>query len=101
MFALYITGATIRPEWKVEMTRYIAHHVNEDGGWGMHLEDATKLYSTTLYYVVLRILGMSAAHPLAAKAREKLLSLGKSPPQPKVDTIPPQEGLQQKYKMVC
>lgn len=80
VFALYITGATIRPEWKIEITRYIAHHVNEDGGWGMHLEDTTKVYATTLYYIVLRILGMTATHPLAVKAREKLLSLGKSPP---------------------
>ena len=61
------------------MTRYIAHHVNEDGSWGMHVEDTTQVFATALYYVVLRILGMSASHPLAVRAREKLLSLGKRP----------------------
>lgn len=61
------------------MTRYIAHHVNEDGGWGMHPEDTTKVFATALYYVVLRILGMDASHPLAVKARDKLISLGKRP----------------------
>lgn len=45
----------------------------------MHLEDSTKLYATTLYYLVLRILGMDATHALAVKARERLLSLGEIP----------------------
>lgn len=74
---MYITETKIPYEWSVEMTRYLAHHVNDDGGWGLHLKDTTKVFATTLYYVVLRILGMEPSHPLAARARDRLLSLGR------------------------
>lgn len=78
VFAMYITGYEIPAEWRIEMTRYLAHHVNEDGGWGLHLEDTTTVFATTLYYIVLRVLGMEAAHPMAARARVRLLELGKA-----------------------
>jgi lanosterol synthase len=77
IFALYITGSEIPPEWKAEMMRYISRHVNEDGGWGMHTEGKSTLFATVLYYVSLRILGVDAQHQLASKARELILSLGK------------------------
>ena len=59
------------------MVRYITHHVNDDGGWGLHLAGDTTVFATTLYYVVLRILGMSPSESLPRKARERLLALGK------------------------
>lgn len=74
---MYITGYEIPPEWRIEMTRFLVHHVNEDGGWGLHLEDTTTVFATTLYYVTLRIFGMEPAHPFAARARTRLLELGK------------------------
>ena len=73
---MYISNTTILPEWRVEMTRYLGFHVNEDGGWGMHLGGDTTVFATALYYVVLRILGMEASNPLAARSRERLLALG-------------------------
>ena len=73
---MYITGYDIPAEWRIEMTRYMANHVNEDGGWGMHLEGTTTVFATSLYYVTLRILGMEKQHPLAVRARERLLELG-------------------------
>jgi hypothetical protein len=73
---MYITGYNIPAEWKIEMTRYLAHHVNEDGGWGLHLEDTTTVFATTMYYIVLRILGMEPEESLARRARERLLALG-------------------------
>lgn len=75
---MYITDTEIPQEWRLEMTRYLACHVNDDGGWGLHLKDTTKVFATTLYYIVLRILGMEPSHPLAARARDRLLSLGSS-----------------------
>lgn len=33
-------------------------HVNEDGGWGMHLGGDTTVFATAIYYVVFRILRM-------------------------------------------
>lgn len=77
VFAMYISNTTILPEWKVEMTRYLAYHVNDDGGWGLHLDGETTVFATALYYVVLRILGMGPSQPLALRARERLLALGK------------------------
>lgn len=74
---MYISNTTILPEWRVEMTRYLANHVNEDGGWVMYLGGETTVFATALYYVVLRILGMEASNPLAARSRERLLALGK------------------------
>lgn len=74
---MYIAGTDIPLEWKVEMTRYLENHVNDDGGWGLHLIGPTTVFATALYYVVLRILGMDPANSLATGAREKLLALGK------------------------
>ncbi|RYO77040.1 hypothetical protein DL764_010251 [Monosporascus ibericus] len=76
VFAVYITGSEFPEEWKVEMARYLENHVNEDGGWGLHLEGKSTVFATGLYYVMLRLLGMDRHHPLTSKARECLLSLG-------------------------
>lgn len=43
-----------------------------DGGWGLHAESGSYVYVTTLTYVALRILGLSADAPLAASARNWL-----------------------------
>ena len=75
---MYISNTPIPQEWKIEMVRYLSHHVNEDGGWGLHLGGDTTVFSTTLYYVVLRILGVEPLHPLAVRARDRLLALGRS-----------------------
>jgi lanosterol synthase len=74
---MYITGYDIPTEWRVEMTRYLAKHVNEDGGWGIHLEGTTTVFATALYYVTLRILGMEKQHQLAVAARKRFLELGR------------------------
>jgi len=74
---MFISETTIPPEWKIEMVRFLSHHVNEDGGWGLHLAGTTTVFATTLYYIVLRILGMEPSHPLAVRARDRLLALGK------------------------
>lgn len=76
---MYVSHTPIPHSWATEIIAYLAHHVNEDGGWGLHLGGDTTVFATTLYYVVLRILGLESPDPLAAKARKKLLDLGKSP----------------------
>jgi len=78
IFAMYISDTPIPDEWAVEMTRYLVHYVNEDGGWGLHLEGTSTVFATGLYYVALRILGMQKDHPVAQKARKCLLALGMS-----------------------
>ena len=74
---MYITDTEIPKEWKVEMTRYLAHHVNSDGGWGLHLEGESTVFATSMYYVLLRIFGMEPEHPLTGRAREFILTNGK------------------------
>ena len=76
VFAMYITRTPVPGPWRIELIRYLANHVNKDGGWGMHLEGHSTVFATGLYYVMLRLLGMEKKHPLVARARECLLSLG-------------------------
>ena len=76
VFAMYISDVPVPDEWRIEMMRYLANHANEDGGWGLHLESESTVFATGLYYVMLRLLGMSREHPQALKARQCLLSLG-------------------------
>ena len=78
IFALFISESTIPLEWKIEMVQCLSHCVNDDGGWGLHHGGTTTVFATTLYYIVLRILGMEPSHPLAVRARERLLALGES-----------------------
>ena len=76
VFAMYISEKEIPAEWQIELTRYICHHVNKDGGWGLHTQGTTTVFATVLYYVTLRILGLEAAHEVTTKARERLIALG-------------------------
>ncbi|KAF2733119.1 terpene synthase [Polyplosphaeria fusca] len=70
VFSLYITEGTILEEWAVDMTRWVCHHQNDDGGWGLHTLGESTLFGTVLYYVTLRILGMKATNVVAVKARD-------------------------------
>lgn len=77
VFASYFTKTPIQAEKKHEMIRYIvntAHPV--DGGWGLHSVDKSTCFGTTVNYVVLRLLGLPASHPVCAKARKTLHRLG-------------------------
>ena len=76
VFALYISESPFPEEWKIEMTRYIVNSVNDDGGWGLHVEGETTVFATAMCYVVLRILGMEKDEQTTKKARERLLALG-------------------------
>lgn len=82
VFAMYLTRTPVPEPWRIEMMRYLARHANDDGGWGLHLEGRSTVFATGLYYVMLRLLGMDKEHPLAARARECLLSLGGWIPEP-------------------
>lgn len=76
IFAMYISDTPVPDEWKAEIVRYLENAVNEDGGWGLHLEGTSTVFATGLYYVMLRLLGMEKEHQLARNARSCLLSLG-------------------------
>ncbi|KAH8927257.1 terpene synthase [Atractiella rhizophila] len=80
VFAMYITETPIPPEWKIEITRYLANTQRKgeggDRGWGVHTERPSSVFCTVLNYVALRILGVSADHPMVVDARNTLQILG-------------------------
>ncbi|XP_010537756.1 PREDICTED: camelliol C synthase-like isoform X2 [Tarenaya hassleriana] len=60
VFCLYITGhldEIFTADHRKEIFRYIYCHQNEDGGWGLHIEGHSIMFSTALNYICMRILG--------------------------------------------
>ncbi|KAI3966750.1 hypothetical protein MKW92_025058 [Papaver armeniacum] len=60
VFALYISGTLdtiLSDEHKKETLRYMYCHQNEDGGFGLHIEGHSTMFSTALNYICMRILG--------------------------------------------
>ncbi|XWS20504.1 hypothetical protein CRYUN_Cryun31cG0106800 [Craigia yunnanensis] len=58
--AMYITGhlnTVCSAEHRKEILRYIYCHQNEDGGWGLHIEGHSVMFSTALNYICMRLLG--------------------------------------------
>ncbi|KAG8900254.1 Lanosterol synthase (Oxidosqualene--lanosterol cyclase) [Tulasnella sp. 403] len=76
VIASYVTGMDFEEAEKLEMIRYLMNVVNEDGGWGIHVEGCSTVFGTALNYSVLRILGVDAEHLVCVKARACLHALG-------------------------
>ncbi|KAK7207852.1 terpenoid cyclases/protein prenyltransferase alpha-alpha toroid [Myxozyma melibiosi] len=78
MVAVHYYTKTPFPEpWRIEVIRYLtntAHPV--DGGWGLHSEDKSTVFGTSVNYVVLRLLGVEPDHPVTALARKTLHKMG-------------------------
>ncbi|THH19446.1 hypothetical protein EW146_g1727 [Bondarzewia mesenterica] len=73
----YVTGMTFLDVERLEMIRYVLNHAHpEDGGWGLHIEGNSTAFGTSINYVALRLLGVSAEHPAMVKARATLHRLG-------------------------
>lgn len=62
----YVTNTPFSSEEKEMMSYYMLNQQNEDGGWGLHIEDKSTMFGTVLQYVALRLLGED-------KNKEKLL----------------------------
>ncbi|KAJ1963614.1 hypothetical protein GGI12_001946, partial [Dipsacomyces acuminosporus] len=77
IIASYIAGITLDENTKKEMCRYLLNKADkEDGGWGINTEARSTVFSTTMNYIVLRILGMQPDHPAMVKARSTIHKLG-------------------------
>ncbi|XP_054818641.1 beta-amyrin synthase-like isoform X2 [Prosopis cineraria] len=60
VFVTYITGHlnnVFPKEYQKEILRFLYNHQNEDGGWGLHIESPSCMFSTALSYICIRILG--------------------------------------------
>ncbi|XP_059456664.1 beta-amyrin synthase-like isoform X1 [Corylus avellana] len=82
VICLFITGhldIVFSVEHRKEILRYIYNQQHEDGGWGLHLEGNSSMFSTTLCYVTMRILGEGVEggqENACARARKWILDHG-------------------------
>jgi 2,3-oxidosqualene cyclase len=53
---------------RARILRHFEHTRRPDGGWGLHAEAPSYVFVTTLTYVALRLLGLTADAPLTAGA---------------------------------
>ena len=53
---------------QAEVLRYFRHVQNDDGGFGLHVESDSYVFTTVLSYVALRLLGVPPEDPDAARA---------------------------------
>lgn len=61
-------GHPLSSEERAGMGRYLRAHQRDDGGWGLHVEGHSHVFTTALSYVALRFLGVAADDPAAARA---------------------------------
>lgn len=72
VFVLYISGhldSIFSSEYKKEILRYIYINQNKDGGWGLHIEGHSTMFSTTLNYICIRMLGEGPNKDAVKRAR--------------------------------
>lgn len=77
--AWYIMGKPDRMFNKDEIEmiiHYMLVHQQEDGGWGTHIESPSTMFGTTMNYVALRLMGLSADHEACVQARTFILDNG-------------------------
>lgn len=65
----YVCSAPFKKEQEILMRRYMLNMQNDDGGWGLHIEDKSTMFGTVMQYVALRILGAEPDEPEMAKAQ--------------------------------
>ncbi|RDX91737.1 Cycloartenol synthase, partial [Mucuna pruriens] len=81
VIGLSVTGAlsaVLSPHHQSQMRRYLFNHQNKDGGWGLHIEGPSTMFSTALNYVTLRLLGedIDGGEGAIQKARTWILHRG-------------------------
>ena len=82
VFARYATGTLRRNETSDRLAATIAAAQNPDGGLGLHHEGHSRLFTTVLSYVALRLLGAPAEERAAAQARDWIQARGGAIPVP-------------------
>ena len=74
VFAHVATGtALLRRD---ELAATLRATQNRDGGWGLHLDGPSSLFTSVLSYVALRLVGMAATDEAAVRARRFLHARG-------------------------
>jgi squalene/oxidosqualene cyclase-like protein len=68
VFARYAVGAPMPNERRRKLREYVLRTQNADGGFGLHVEGESILFTTVLNYVTLRLLGASSEDAPATAA---------------------------------
>jgi squalene/oxidosqualene cyclase-like protein len=68
VFAHHATATPLPEEQREQFVEYIGRMQNADGGFGLHVEGDSYLFTTVLNYVALRLLGQSKRHETSARA---------------------------------
>ncbi len=69
-------GFSIDAGTRSGMAAYLRAHQNEDGGWGLHVEGASHVFTTVLSYVALRFLDVVPADPGLGRAQTFITAHG-------------------------
>jgi len=69
-------GYRIDSRTRAGMEAYLRAHQNGDGGWGLHVEGASHVFTTVLSYVALRFLDAAPEDPGLVRARAFLAAHG-------------------------
>ncbi|MBX2904315.1 MAG: terpene cyclase/mutase family protein [Chitinophagales bacterium] len=72
----YITQTKIEEPYQTLIARYMLNHQNQDGSWGLHIEDSGTMFGTCLHYVSLRLLGFKKTNTQLQKAQQWILQHG-------------------------
>jgi len=70
------TGVELDARTRSEMARYLRSTQRADGGWGLHYEGHSHVFTTALCYVALRLLGAAPSAPNLERARAWLHAQG-------------------------
>ncbi|XP_060088070.1 lanosterol synthase [Heteronotia binoei] len=76
LITCHVAKIPLPEESRKEMVRYLRSVQLPDGGWGLHIEDTSKVFCTALNYIAMRLLGVSPDDPDAVRARNNLHSKG-------------------------
>ncbi len=76
IIAHYVVGRTIAPDRAEKMARYLFSTQNEDGSTGLYDGGPGSLFTTTVTYVALRILGFSPHHERLEAMRRWIVAQG-------------------------
>jgi squalene/oxidosqualene cyclase-like protein len=69
-------GAEIPSEVRADMVRYLRNTQNEDGGWGLHVESHSYLFTSCTIYAALRLCDVPADDPAIVRARAFIRASG-------------------------
>lgn len=76
VMASHITGYELSDEDREGFKKYLLAQQNEDGGFGLHVEGPSFVFTTTLTYVALRLLGVEADEAPTRRALAWLRQVG-------------------------